>query len=118
MDLPEVTGFCWHGYVPNLPPGTGLRHSGARPPRPHVATVQHSLLRRDPGRHRDGLALGTVCVIDRKPRTLTGAQRQALAALGRQAAAQLQLRSLRVLQRERAGAPGPPNDAPWPPPAG
>jgi hypothetical protein len=43
---------------------------------------------------RDGLALGTVCVIDRKPRTLTAAQREALAALSRQVAAQLELRRL------------------------
>jgi glycosidase len=43
---------------------------------------------------RDGLALGTVCVIDRKPRTLTAAQREALAALSRQVAAQLDLRRL------------------------
>jgi hypothetical protein len=82
---------------------------------------------------RDGLVLGTVCVIDRKPRTLTGAQREALAALSRQVAAQLDLRrfsarnggdtlrrsanigsddiievcerSLLVLQRGRTGAP-------------
>lgn len=46
-----------------------------------------------------GRSLGTMCVIDRTPRTLTGDQAQALRSLGRQAVAQLELR--RVLRRER-----------------
>ncbi|MGE0668470.1 MAG: PAS domain S-box protein [Sphingomonadales bacterium] len=40
----------------------------------------------------DGHALGTLCVIDRVPRELDAAQRAALAALGRQVMAQLELR--------------------------
>ncbi|MFA4912347.1 MAG: ATP-binding protein [Burkholderiaceae bacterium] len=42
----------------------------------------------------DGHTLGTVCVIDRVPRKLDGPQREALAALARQTASLLQLRTL------------------------
>ncbi|RYF49787.1 MAG: GAF domain-containing protein, partial [Comamonadaceae bacterium] len=42
----------------------------------------------------DGHTLGTVCVIDRVPRKLNVAQREALAALARQTASLLQLRTL------------------------
>ena len=47
----------------------------------------------------DGYTLGTLCVIDRVPRTLTPEQQRALIALGRQAVAQLELR--RNLKRLR-----------------
>ncbi len=40
----------------------------------------------------DGLKLGTLCVIDRKPRELSDAQREALSALARQVVALLELR--------------------------
>jgi len=40
----------------------------------------------------DGHALGTLCVIDRTPRTLSAAQQEALEALRRQVVAQLELR--------------------------
>ncbi len=42
----------------------------------------------------EGAALGTLCVIDKKPRELTAEQQEALRALGRQAVAQLEMRRL------------------------
>lgn len=48
---------------------------------------------------RDGLRVGTLCVIDRQPRELSEGQVKALEALGRQVQAQLELRlQLRELQ--------------------
>ncbi|NVZ19655.1 GAF domain-containing protein [Pseudomonas costantinii] len=49
-----------------------------------------------------GHALGTVCVIDTKPRTLTEQQRTALLALARQTSSLLQLRLLRHQREYRA----------------
>lgn len=48
----------------------------------------------------DGYALGTVCVIDRTPRTLSDEQTTALAALARQAALVLKLRSMGIQRGE------------------
>ncbi len=49
----------------------------------------------------DGQRLGTLCVIDRSPRTLNEQQRRALAVLGRQVVAQLELRaSVEALARQ------------------
>ncbi|MEO6057442.1 MAG: ATP-binding protein, partial [Gemmatimonadales bacterium] len=51
----------------------------------------------------DGHALGALCVLDHVPRTLAPAQLEALAALGRQAASQLELRrAYRALDTERS----------------
>jgi len=46
-----------------------------------------------PLRVENGVSLGTVCVIDHRPRTLTPSQRRALRALARHAAAEIELRS-------------------------
>lgn len=50
----------------------------------------------------DGFAVGTLCVMDRKPRTLTPGQEEALRALSRQVVAQLELRRRLSLEREEA----------------
>ncbi len=48
----------------------------------------------------DGSPLGTLCVIDRVPRDLTGAQQEALQALSRQVIAQFELRRVVFEQQE------------------
>ncbi len=48
----------------------------------------------------DGLALGSLCVIDRKPRHLSGDQQTALRALGNQAARQLELKRHITVQEQ------------------
>jgi signal transduction histidine kinase len=50
---------------------------------------------------REGYALGSVCVADRIPRDLTDQQKRALAALGRQAIAQMELRLALRNEREQ-----------------
>jgi two-component system, sensor histidine kinase len=49
----------------------------------------------------DGMALGTLCVIDRRPRQLTDDQKDCLRALGRQAAIQMEYRRS-LITAERA----------------
>jgi PAS domain S-box-containing protein len=53
-----------------------------------------------PLRTPEGHALGTLCVLDRKPRHLTGDQEEALRALSRQVEGQLELRR-RILRERR-----------------
>lgn len=52
----------------------------------------------------DGAALGTLCVIDEKARTLTAGQRSSLQVLARQAMAQLELRKRIIIQQEEAAS--------------
>src|SRR5262245_4673512 len=51
----------------------------------------------------DGYPLGTLCVMDRKPRSLTADQTDALRALSRQVVDQLELRRRLRLERAEAG---------------
>lgn len=59
---------------------------------PHVRFYAGALLRTP-----DGLPLGTVCVLDDKPRVLTPEQRDVLAALARQVMSQMELRRAALL---------------------
>jgi signal transduction histidine kinase len=60
--------------------------------RPHIRFYAGALLRTP-----DGLPLGTICVIDDKPRVLTPEQREVLAALARQVMAQMEFRRALLL---------------------
>jgi anti-sigma regulatory factor (Ser/Thr protein kinase) len=69
------------------------REDGRLRNNPHVADEPHlRFYAGAPLITRDGYALGTLCVIDRVPRTLTRDQVEALDALRHQAEAQLELR--------------------------
>jgi PAS domain S-box-containing protein len=73
--------------------------------RPHVRFYAGT-----PLRTADGHVLGTLCVIDHVPRSLTGEQRSALRDLGQQAMAQIEIRrtvaELRRAVAERESAEG------------
>jgi HlyD family secretion protein len=56
-----------------------------------------------PIRAPGGILLGSICVLDRRPRRLSEAEREALARLANRAAAELQLRHLAAQQAEREG---------------
>ncbi|MET0906568.1 MAG: GAF domain-containing sensor histidine kinase [Tardiphaga sp.] len=69
-----------------------FRHNPLVTGNPNVRFYAGALLRTP-----DGLPLGTVCVLDDKPRVLTPEQRDVLAALARQVMAQMEFRRALVL---------------------
>jgi tRNA A-37 threonylcarbamoyl transferase component Bud32 len=59
-----------------------------------------------PLRTRDGYVVGTLAVMDRQPRDLSGEQIESLRALSRQAVAQLELRRIKRERADRRSGPG------------
>jgi GAF domain-containing protein len=53
---------------------------------------------------QEGLALGSLCVIDQTPREITAAQRKALAVLARQVSAQMELRRVSMSSGDAVAA--------------
>ena len=107
LDAPETSrdvSFCAHAI--NKPDELFVVEDAAADPR----FADNPLVTGDPTirfyagaplRLPDGEPLGTLCVIDRKPRVFSEEEREALAALGRLAVTQLELRrSLLDLERE------------------
>lgn len=97
MPLPETPrsiSFCTHAIeqrgiyvVPDALADATLRDNPQVTGDPHIRFYAGA-----PLIAREGHALGTLCVVDRRPRQLTPAQAEALGALQRQVEAQLELR--------------------------
>ena len=93
-ETPRSISFCTHAIlqsdifvVPDASKDERLRDNPQVTGDPHIRFYAGA-----PLQAREGHALGTLCVVDRRPRQLTPAQREALAALCRQVEAQLELR--------------------------
>lgn len=91
---PRSISFCSHAIqqrgifvVPDATKDERLRTNPQVTGDPHIRFYAGA-----PLIAREGHALGTLCVVDRRPRQLTPAQVEALAALQRQVEAQLELR--------------------------
>ena len=95
---PRSISFCTHAIqqrdifiVPDALKDERLRNNPQVTGDPHIRFYAGA-----PLLAREGHALGTLCVVDHKPRQLTGTQLEALAALCRQVEAQLELRRRRI----------------------
>lgn len=93
-ETPRSISFCAHAIqqkglftIPDAANDPRFRDNPAVKGEPHVRFYAGA-----PIESRDGHALGTLCVIDYVPRKLTDDQNQALEALERQVAAQMELR--------------------------
>lgn len=93
-ETPRSISFCTHAIaqrgifvVPDASKDARLRDNPQVTGDPHIRFYAGA-----PLIAREGHALGTLCVVDRRPRRLTDAQSEALAALRRQVEAQLELR--------------------------
>ena len=93
-ETPRSISFCTHAIeqrgiyvVPDARADAALRDNPQVTGDPHIRFYAGA-----PLIAREGHALGTLCVVDRRPRQLTPAQAEALGALQRQVEAQLELR--------------------------
>ena len=93
-ETPRSISFCTHAIqqrgifvVPDASKDERLRNNPQVTGDPHIRFYAGA-----PLVTREGHALGTLCVVDRRPRHLTEGQAEALGALRRQVEAQLELR--------------------------
>jgi signal transduction histidine kinase/CheY-like chemotaxis protein len=98
---PLDTSFCAHAILEEdllLVPDASMDLRFAGSPlvtgEPHIRFYAGAVLKSS-----DGLPIGTLCVLDYRPRMLTGVQEQALRVLGRQVVVQLERRLLDVQDR-------------------
>lgn len=104
-ETPRSISFCTHAIeqrgiyvVPDALADATLRDNPQVTGDPHIRFYAGA-----PLIAREGHALGTLCVVDHKPRQLTPAQTEALGALQRQVEAQLELRR-RLIELRTANA--------------
>jgi signal transduction histidine kinase len=96
---PLDSSICAHAIlehsfleVPDTTKDARFEHNPLVTGAPHLRFYAGALLRTP-----DGLPLGTVCVLDTKPRQLTPEQREVLAALARQVMSQMEFRRALLL---------------------
>jgi hypothetical protein len=117
QETPRAQAFCTHAI---MQPQTFVVPDATQDER----FANNPLVTGDPGIRfyagsplatADGHLLGTMCVIDRKPRTLTDDQKKALELLGRQVVANMELRNnlreLKAALAAREAAEGPSGEA-------
>lgn len=117
QETPRAQAFCTHAImqpemfeVPDASEDARFSQNPLVTGDPHIRFYAGSPLATS-----DGHLIGTMCVIDRKPRTLTDEQKKALEILGRQVVANMELRNnLRELKEAlaaREAAEGPSGEA-------